>query len=115
MFTLDLYIKDLDDFQKNQIIQYINTRKEIIYIKDLILLEGCKLSSDLLEPRFDMRPSDWPPHSKRGNLPYYPPYNYIGFGLKIINTYDNGDNTWLGQINILGEFALAYHGIRSYI
>ena len=115
-FTVDLYIKDLDYNKKDQVEQYLKTRKkDILIIKDSLLLEGCKLSLELLEPKFDMRPNDWPNVTKRGNLPYYPPYNYFGFGLKVLNLYDNGNNTWIGQKNIQGEFAVAYHGIRSNI
>ena len=115
-FTIDLYIKDLSDFKRKRIEQYIRTRrKEIIIIKDSILLEGCKLSQAILEPQFDMRPCDWPKVSYRGMEKYYPPYNYMGFGLKVLDTYDNGDNTWIGHCNQEGEFAVAYHGIRSDI
>ena len=39
----------------------------------------------------------------------------MGFGLKVLDTYDNGDNTWIGHYNQEGEFAVAYHGIRSDI
>ena len=89
-FTIDLYIKDLDDNKKYKVLHYIKTRKkEIILIKDSILLEGCKLSPELLEPKFDMRPCDWPGIQYRGCLPYFPPYNYFGFGLKVLNMYDN--------------------------
>ena len=114
-FTIDLYIQNLDSFTKKRIEQYIRSkRKEIIILKESILLEGCKLSPDILAPEFDMKPKDWPlGNSFRGKLPYYPPYSYMGFGLKVLNTYDNGDNTWIGQCNIDGEFAVAYHGIRS--
>ena len=118
-FTLDLYIKNLTSSQKYQIEQYIKSRiKQIIIIKDSVLLEGCKLYSDLLEPEFGMNPSDWPcPYSisYRGGLQYFPPYGYMGFGLKVLDSYDYGDNTWLGHINKEGEFAVAYHGIRSDI
>lgn len=116
-FTIDLYIKDLSDFQRTRIETYIKSkRKEIIIIKDSILLEGCKLSPEILEPQFDMRPCDWPKKvGYRGNLEYYPPYSYMGFGLKVLDTYDEGDNTWIGHCNKEGEFAVAYHGIRSNI
>ena len=60
-----------------------------------------------------MRPCDWPYIQYRGCLPYYPPYNYFGFGLKVLNMYDNGNNIWIGQQNIQGELAVAYHGIRN--
>ena len=116
-YTLDLYIKDLTDFQRMRIEQYIKSkRKDIISIKDSILLEGCKLSPAILEPQFDMRPCDWPKGPcYRANIEYHPPFGYIGFALKIWDTYDNGDNTWIGHNNQEGEFAVAYHGIRSNI
>ena len=114
-FTIDLYIQNLDSFTKKRIEKYIRSkRKEIIILKESILLEGCKLSPDILAPEFDMKPKDWPlGNSFRGKIPYNPPYGYMGFGLKVLDTYDNGDNTWIGQCNIDGEFAVAYHGIRS--
>ena len=116
-FTIDLFIKDLNDFKKMMIEKYIRAnRKEIIIIKDSILLEGCKLSPAILEPEFDMKPCDWPKNiGYKANIEYYPPYNYMGFGLKVLDTYDYGDNTWIGHCNQEGEFAVAYHGIRSNI
>ena len=48
---------------------------------------------------------------KRGNLPYIPPLGWIGFGLKVLDKYDNGDNNWLGNCNSPGEWAVAYHEI----
>ena len=63
-----------------------------------------------------MKPCDWPKNvGYRANIKYYPPYNYMGFGLKVLDTYDYGDNTWIGHCNQEGEFAVAYHGIRSNI
>ena len=113
-FTVDLYINNLEEDKIEQISKYIRTRKDIITIKISVLLEGCTLSSDIFEPTFDMKPSKWPKHPGcRGNLPYNPPYEYYGCALKVIGSYDSGDDTWLGQTNIDGEFAVAYHGIRS--
>ena len=111
-YTVDLYIKDLTDFQRMRIEQYIKSkRKDIISIKDSILLEGCKLSPVILEPQFDMRPCDWPRNiCYRANIEYHPPFGYIGFALKIWDIYDNGDNTWIGHNNQEGEFAVAYQG-----
>ena len=116
-FKIDLYVEYLNDFKKTRIKEYIRTkRKEIVNIKESILLEGCKLSPEIFDPKYDMRPQDWPKKpSQRANIKYYPPYNYTGFGLKVLGTYDNGDNTWIGMCNKDGEFAVAYHGIRSNI
>ena len=116
-FTIDLYVEYLNDFKKTRIKEYIRTkRKEIIKLKESILLEGCKLSPEIFDPKYDMKPNDWPKNpSQRANIDYYPPYNYTGFGLKVLGAYDNGDNTWIGMCNKEGEFAVAYHGIRSSI
>ena len=49
---------------------------------------------------------------KRGGEDYYPPSNdWVGIGLKVKDKYDKGDNTWLGNENISGEYAIAYIGI----
>ena len=49
---------------------------------------------------------------KRGGEEYYPPSNdWIGIGLKVKNKYDKGNNTWLGNENKSGEYAVAYFGI----
>ena len=34
-----------------------------------------------------------------------------GFALKVLNKFDNGDNSWLGNEGKEGEWAIAYHGI----
>ncbi len=112
-FTIDLYISGIDERTQNNIYNYIRNRKDIITIMSSILMEGCKLSFDLFEPEFNMRPNDWPGvPGMRGGFKYFPPSEYYGFGLKVKGNYDNGDDTWLGHINIAGEFAVAYHGIR---
>ena len=113
-FTIDLYISGIDEKTENRINNYIKRRKDIINIVNSVLMEGCKLSFDLFEPQFNMKPSDWPKEGgKRGGLGYFPPYKYYGCALRVKGTYDNGDDTWLGHVNIDGEFAVAYHGIRA--
>ena len=113
-FTVDLYINNLEEDKIDQVYKYIETRKGFINTKISVLLEGCKLSSDIFEPEFDMEPINWPQGKNyRGKLPYNPPYDYFGCALKVRGSYDSGDDTWLGHINIDGEFAVAYHGIRS--
>ena len=113
-FTFDFYINDLEESKIKEIIKYIKTKKNIISVKNSVLLEGCRLSPDILDPEFDMKPNDWPINpGDRGGLPYYPPYEYIGCALKVRGNYDFGDDTWLGQCNGEGEFAVAYHGVRS--
>ena len=51
---------------------------------------------------------------KRGGEDYIPPSNeWIGIGLYVKDKYDNGNNTWLGNENKSGEFAVAYIGVNE--
>ena len=48
-------------------------------------------------------------NQKRGNYYYDPPIGWIGIGLKALQKFDNGDDTWIGNNNSEGEWAVAYH------
>ena len=74
------------------------------------IMEGCKLSRNQLDARGN-RDIGWAEFEKRGKKEYYPPKNWIGIGLKVMDKYDHGDNTWMGTNNIKGEWCVAYHGV----
>ena len=45
---------------------------------------------------------------------YIPPLGWTGVGLKVLNLYDNGDNTWLGRSNNNNsEWYIGYHGTKQ--
>ena len=44
----------------------------------------------------------------RGNGLYDPPLGWIGIGLKVMNLYDNGDNSWINMDNNINEWCVAY-------
>ena len=46
---------------------------------------------------------------KRGGEDYIPPTDWFGYGLKVLDVYDN--NTWIGMKNLEGEWCVAYHGV----
>ena len=52
----------------------------------------------------------WAHNENRGGRPYNPPDGWIGFGLNVINKYDNGNNDWLACDGRPGEWCVAYHG-----
>ena len=52
-------------------------------------------------------------NQKRGKEDYMPPYNWAVYGINISGKYDFGDNTWLGNNNQDGEFAVAYYGVNN--
>ena len=52
----------------------------------------------------------WAHGEYRGGRPYTPPDGWIGFGLNVLNKYDNGNNDWLACDGRPGEWCVAYHG-----
>ena len=52
----------------------------------------------------------WAHGESRGGRPYNPPDGWIGFGLNVINKYDNGNNDWLTCDGRPGEWCVAFHG-----
>ena len=81
-----------------------------------ILLSGCKLNPYMLDSRGDNKDGGWGINETRGGKPYYPPQGWIGYGLRVLDRFDNGDNTWLDYRNISdNEWAVAYHGVGSLL
>ena len=75
-----------------------------------IILDGCKLTPGLLDSRGNNKGGGWAPKGeKRGGEEYIPPIGWTGYGLEVQGKY--GDDTWLGMINIPGEWCVAYHGV----
>ena len=90
--------------------------KEISYLRNIqksLIMEGCKLSTNMLDPEGN-REKGWGKGEKRGGLDYFPPLNgWKGFGLKVTDIYDNGNNDWLAHNGNKNEWAVAYHGIGT--
>ena len=86
--------------------------KKIRSLFEKKVLEECKLTPDMLDERGNKNPSEWPkPPQLRGGLPYYPPNDeWVGFGLKVWDHYDNGSNDWIEKNGKPNEWAIAYQG-----
>ena len=106
----DIYGKDLnlDERMKN----FANYHPQIlsIYVKNI--LGACKLTLDMLDKRGNRLPGEWAkPGEKRGHVEYFPPdNNWVGYGLKVWDQYDNKNNDWIGMNGNDNEWAVAYHG-----
>ena len=81
-----------------------------------ILLSGCKLNPHMLDSRGDNQDGGWGINEKRGGKPYYPPQGWVGYGLRVLDRFDNGNNDWLDYKNVSkNEWAVAYHGVGSLL
>ena len=100
-----------------QLLQILNSEPEfynkIVDIKKKILLSGCKLNTYMLDSRGNNKDGGWGFNEIRGGTPYYPPNGWVGYGLRIADRYDNGDNSWIDYNHSKGEWSVAYHGIGS--
>ena len=66
----------------------------------------------MLDPKGN-RISGWGKGEYRGGFLYEPPEGWMGFGLKVIGKYDNGNDDWLAHDGNKNEWAIAYHGVRA--
>jgi hypothetical protein len=107
-----------NDYSADQLYQELKEDIEfnkIIKVEKGILLSGCKLNPYMLDPRGDNSDGGWGINEKRGNHPYYPPKGWTGYGLRVLDRFDQGDNTWIDYQNVEGEWAVAYHGVGSLL
>ena len=94
------------------------TDDEFIELKNLkeintkLIMEGCKLTEKMLDSRGN-RESGFEEGGKRGGFDYIPPLGWKGFGLKVLDEYDNRNNDWLACNGNKNEWAVAYKGIGT--
>ena len=84
----------------------------IVKVEKTILLNGIKLNRKMLDFHGD-RYEGWGVNELRGGKPYNPPIGWNGYGIRVWERYDYGDNTWLDYNNTPGEWSVAYHGFGS--
>jgi hypothetical protein len=110
-----------NDIENFKLILVILNRRDIdlnnfctndIIIKKKNLLESVKFYLDFFDNKYNRLTNNWERKNfKRGGEKYKPPYFWKGFALRVLNKFDNGDNTWLGNEGKENEWAIAYHGI----
>ena len=100
------YIKS-DKFDSTQNLKEFDDFKEIKDIKDFINFIGNE-KTDCLGNSLYFNSSF---NNKRRNEIYYPPYGWIGIGLKVLGKFDNDD--WLNDKDESSQWANAYHPVSS--
>jgi len=102
---------DINQFKSNCTEKEFEELKNLRKIYTCLIMDGCKLSKKMLDSRGN-RERGFEVGGKRGGLPYYPPLNgWKGFGLNVLDKYDNND--WLAMDGNPNEWAVAYHGIGN--
>ena len=105
-----------NEYSKENLLQILKKVPEfsgIKYIEKTILLSGCKLNPFMLDSRGNNKDGGWGYNEIRGGKPYYPPNGWVGYGLRIADRFDNGNNSWIDYNHSKGEWNVAYHGIKS--
>ena len=96
-------------------INNLQGKNNINKIEEKPLLEALQISNNILDPKGN-RFEGWGLNEKRGNEDCIRPTdNWQGYGIKVLEKYDNGNDDWLGYENIKGEFAVAYMGINNFL
>ena len=103
---------DINKFKSNCTDEEFEELKNLKEIHTSLVMDGCKLTSSMLDSRGN-RESGWEEGGKRGGFDYIPPKGWKGFGLKVWDKYDNGNNDWIGCDGNDNEWAVAYHGIGT--
>ena len=88
---------------------------EIINVVKRPLVEGCRLSTNIFDPKYHKFYNKILPNQKRGGEEYIQPLNWNAYGINVSGKYDFGSNLWLGNKNGKNEFAVAYFGINNLI
>ena len=112
---------DLNELHKNELEinermkEFANSDPRILSIFEKNILGACKLTLDMLDSRGDQFHGKWAERpAYRGGMEYFPPdKNWVGYGLKVLEQYDNKNNDWIGMDGNKNEWAVAYHGTSN--
>ena len=95
------------------VIDYIQDKQKLEELTTQYLIKECGCDPKYLDSKGNTFFYYQPLNCLRGGEKYNVPIGWIGFGLEVLNRYEN-DN-WLGNDGKEGEWAAAYHGFgKSY-
>ena len=98
----------LQDAQNDQNIQIQNSLCEL---NSDLFISLLNLNKDLFNGYGNNLDSKWAKGENRGGKVYKPPEGWGGYGLNVLNKYDDGNNDWLACNGRPGEWCIAYHGV----
>jgi hypothetical protein len=98
----------LSEIKKNY--QYFNELYEFKYFIDELLITQCKIDKKLIDYKGHFIIPNKSNNFIRGKEKYYPPYGWIGIGLKALGKYNDGDD-WINDSSKESKWSIAYHGV----
>ena len=101
--------KNINNFDFNNIIQYLNNKEKLERLAIDYLIKECGCNPIYLDKKGNNFFCYKPENSRRGGENYEVPEGWIAFGLEVTNRYGN-DSDWLSNDGRYGEWAVAYHG-----
>ena len=111
---LDLAFNPIVGFFQENYIRQALVQGEIIECKMLPLIEACRLSPNIFAQKYHKFYNNLAKNNlSRGGEEYLQPYWWSAYGINVQGKYDFGNDTWLGNKNKKGEFAVAYYGINN--
>ena len=90
--------------------QYFDELYEFKYIIDELLISQCKIDKNLIDYKGHFIIPNKSNNFIRGKEKYYPPYGWIGIGLKALGKYNDGDD-WIKDSSKESKWSIAYHGV----
>ena len=85
---------------------------ELCEFKNIIeelLIRQCQIDKKLIDYKGHFIIPNKSNNFIRGKEKYYPPYNWIGIGLKVLGKYDDDD--WIIDSSKESKWSIAYHGV----
>ena len=116
-FKLTVIFQSEDfNLSKEELIEKFKDEPELAKLKEIhtdIILGACKITPGNLDNRGNNTDGGWGINEKRGGKKYIPPQGWKGYGLKVMDRYDDGNNDWLAYDNREGEWCVAYRPIKN--
>ena len=88
-----------------------DTLYNIKIIINNLLNEECQIDENFFDYKVNFLIPNKKEFNKRGSEIYYPPYGWLGIGLKVIGKYD--EDSWLYENNELSKWSVSYYAFGS--
>ena len=111
-YKIDAFFSTIFDGFKGLVekLKQLSVKCDKLHVQEKPLLEGMILNTRMFDIKGN-RNDGWGENETRGKFPYFPPNGWTGYGIKVEDQYDRGNNTWLDYNDENeGVWSVVYHG-----